>query len=54
MCLKKLILKNPTIDKLKEYLDSKDFITMQEDGYKKVLEGLTTIEEVQMLTVGEA
>ncbi len=51
--LQKLILKNPTIDKLKEYLDGKDFITMQEDGYKKVLEGLTTIEEVQMLTVGE-
>ena len=51
--LQKLILNNPTIDKLKEYLEKKDFKTMQQDGYKKVLEGLTTIEEVQMLTVGE-
>jgi type IV pilus assembly protein PilB len=51
--LQKLILSNPTIDRLKEYLDQKDFKTMQQDGYKKVLEGYTTIEEVQMLTVGE-
>jgi type IV pilus assembly protein PilB len=51
--LQKLILSNPTIDKVREYLDKKDFKTMQQDGYKKVLEGLTTIEEVQMLTVGE-
>jgi type IV pilus assembly protein PilB len=51
--LQKLILSNPTIDKLKEYLEQKDFKTMQQDGYKKVLEGLTTIEEVQMLTVGK-
>ncbi len=51
--LQKLILSNPTIDKLREYLEKKDFITMQKDGYKKVLEGFTTIEEVQMLTVGE-
>jgi len=51
--LQKLILSNPTIDKLREYLEKKDFITMQKDGYKKVLEGYTTIEEVQMLTVGE-
>ena len=51
--LQKLILSNPTIDRLKEYLDKKGFITMQQDGYKKVLAGDTTIEEVQMLTVGE-
>jgi len=51
--LQKLILSNPTIDRVKEYLDQKDFRTMQQDGYKKVLEGYTTIEEVQMLTVGE-
>jgi type IV pilus assembly protein PilB len=51
--LQKLILSNPTIDRLKKYLDQKDFKTMQQDGYKKVLEGYTTIEEVQMLTVGE-
>jgi len=51
--LQKLILSNPTIDRLKEYLDKKGFITMQQDGYKKVLAGETTIEEVQMLTVGE-
>jgi len=51
--LQKLILSNPTIDKIKDYLDKKDFQSLQDDGYKKVIEGYTTIEEIQMLTVGE-
>jgi len=48
--LQKLILSNPSIDRIKEYLALKKFQFMKDDGYRKVIEGYTTIEEVQMLT----
>lgn len=48
--LQKLILSNPSIDRIKEYLALKKFEFMKDDGYRKVIEGYTTIEEVQMLT----
>ncbi len=51
--LQKIILSNPTIDKVKQYLEKNDFKSLQYDGYQKVINGYTTIEEVQMLTVGD-
>lgn len=52
--LQRLILSNPTIDRIKEYLDKSGFKTLKNDGYKKVIQGYTTIEEVQMLTTGDS
>jgi len=44
--LQALILKNPTIDAMKKYLRKNDHDTLMELGYHKVLEGITTIEEI--------
>jgi type IV pilus assembly protein PilB len=52
--LKTLVLDNPTIDALQGYLRKNGHQTLRGYGYKKVLEGLTTIEEVQRVTSLEA
>ncbi len=48
--LQNLILKNPTVDTLSEYLGEKGYHTLQDSGYRKVLEGITTIEEVKRVS----
>ena len=44
--LQSLTLSNPTIDALKRYTKERGYKTLKEDGYAKVLQGVTTIEEV--------
>jgi type IV pilus assembly protein PilB len=44
--LQALILGSPTIDVLKKCARERGFQSMKEDGYAKVLKGITTIEEV--------
>jgi type II secretory ATPase GspE/PulE/Tfp pilus assembly ATPase PilB-like protein len=48
--LQGLILQNPTIDALQQYLKKDGHISLRENGYAKVLEGTTTLEEVQRVT----
>jgi type IV pilus assembly protein PilB len=48
--LQSLILTNPTIDVLHEYLRKNGHGTLKSMGYEKVLERVTTIEEVQRVT----
>jgi len=45
--LKSLILKNPSVDDIRKVGRATGYRTLKEAGYKKVLENLTTIEEVQ-------
>jgi type II secretory ATPase GspE/PulE/Tfp pilus assembly ATPase PilB-like protein len=42
-----LILKNPSIEVLQSYLKENGQETLKASGYKKVLKGITTMEEVQ-------
>ena len=51
--LQSLILENPTIDKLQKNLKEKGHKSLREAGYEKVLEGLTTIEEIRRVTTVE-
>ena len=44
--LQALILENPTIDSLKEYGRTQGYKTLKDAGYDKVLQHMTTIEEV--------
>jgi len=48
--MEKLILKSPSIVELKELAIKKGMVSMYQDGIIKVLEGLTTIEEVEKST----
>lgn len=48
--MEKFILKNPSIAALREKALKKGMITMQQDGLIKVLQGITTIEEVERIT----
>ncbi len=48
--LEKFILDSPSISELKEKAIKKGMLTMYQDGLIKVLEGLTTIEEVERVT----
>jgi type IV pilus assembly protein PilB len=48
--LQSLILQNPTSDALKGYLKETGHRTLKDLGYEKVLEGVTTIEEVARAT----
>jgi len=52
--LQSLILTSPTIDALHNYLMENSHRTLKMLGYKKVLEGVTTIEEVARATFEEA
>lgn len=45
--MEKFILKNPFISALRSFAVKKGMITMYQDGLIKVLEGITTIEEVE-------
>jgi type IV pilus assembly protein PilB len=51
--LQRLILSNPTIDRIKEYLKTIHHTTLRADGFKKVIQGHTTIEEIQRVTLIE-
>ena len=48
--IKKFILTNPSIGSLKEKAIKKGMITLKQDGFLKVLKGITTIEEVERVT----
>lgn len=48
--LQSLILKNPTIDVLKQHLKERGHKSLKDVGHEKVLEGITTIEEVRRAT----
>ena len=48
--LQALILKNPTIEVLRRHLNEKGHKTLKIMGYNKVLEGVTTIEEVKRVS----
>lgn len=52
--LKSLILENPNIDTLQKYLRGKNQQTLKDLGYKKILEGITTMEEVARATFVDA
>ena len=44
--INKLILKEASAKEIEETAKKEDLITMKQDGYLKVLDGLTTIEEI--------
>jgi type II secretory ATPase GspE/PulE/Tfp pilus assembly ATPase PilB-like protein len=48
--MENFIVKNPSIADLREKAIKKGFVTMYQDGLIKVLEGMTTIEEVERVT----
>ena len=48
--MEKFILTSPSIAALREKILKKGMITMKKDGLTKVLEGITTIEEVERVT----
>lgn len=48
--LQALVLKNPSIDALHNHLSEKGHATLKQSGYKKVLDGTTTVEEVQRVS----
>ena len=48
----KFILANPTITEIREYLISNKVATLKQDGFLKVIDGITTIGEVERI-VGE-
>jgi type IV pilus assembly protein PilB len=52
--LQSLILENPSMDSLQKYLMGKGHQSLRDLGYKKVLEGITTMEEVARATFVEA
>jgi len=45
--IEKFILKNPPIPEVKQLAINNGMITMKQDGFLKVLEGISTIEEVE-------
>lgn len=45
--MEKFILQGPSITEMTERAIAKGMVTMKQDGFLKVLEGMTTIEEVQ-------
>ncbi len=49
--LKSLIVNSPSSNKLTGYLRERGHTTLKDTGYKKVLKGLTTIEEVSRATL---
>ena len=48
--LQKLIISSPSRDELRDYLDSRNFRNLFDDGLDRVLEKRTTIEEVSRVT----
>jgi type IV pilus assembly protein PilB len=51
--LQSLILENPTLDTLQRYLGENRQKRLKDLGYEKVLQGVTTIEEVRRVTTVE-
>lgn len=51
--LQQLILSNPTIDQIKAYLKTINHVSLRDDGFKKVIQGYTTLEEIQRVTLVE-
>lgn len=51
--LQSVILTNPTIDMIRNYLKQKGHRVLKELGYQKVLDGVTTMEEVTRATFVE-
>ena len=48
-----LILKNPSIPEVKKLAKKKGMVPMYQDGLIKVLQGITTIEEVERVATRE-
>lgn len=48
--IEELILKEPSISELRSTIQDQGMVTMKQDGFIKVLQGLTTIEEVERIT----
>jgi len=48
--MENFILKSPSISSLKEFAKKKGMVSMRQDGFIKILEGTTTIEEVERMT----
>ena len=48
--IEEFILKNPSITALKRKAIKNGMVTMQQDGLMKVLEGITTLEEIERIT----
>ncbi len=48
--LQSLILKNPSIDTLQKHLKKMGHRTLKDLGYERVLEGMTTVEEVKRVS----
>ena len=51
--MQSLVLKNPRVDVIQKYLKQNGHRTLRDYGYKKVVKGLTTIEEIQRVTTVE-
>jgi type II secretory ATPase GspE/PulE/Tfp pilus assembly ATPase PilB-like protein len=51
--LQSLILENPTINAIKKHISGNGQQRLKELGYEKVIEGVTTIEEVSRISTGE-
>jgi type II secretory ATPase GspE/PulE/Tfp pilus assembly ATPase PilB-like protein len=49
--LKDLVLKNPSVPEITKMAKGKGFVSMYQDGIIKVLDGLTTIEEVERVAM---
>ncbi len=50
--MESFILTNPSIGGLRDKAQKRGMVTMEQDGYLKVAEGITTIQEVQRVTTG--
>jgi len=48
--IQKLIVNHATSSEIQKLAVSQGMITMRQDGYLKVLQGITTIEEVNRVT----
>ncbi|MDO8264744.1 MAG: GspE/PulE family protein [Candidatus Parcubacteria bacterium] len=48
--MEKFILTNPSIAALRKELSRRNMISMKQDGFIKILEGITTIEEVERVS----
>ena len=51
--MEKFILTSPSVNSLKDKAIKKGMVLMRQDGFIKVMEGLTTIEEVERVTMEE-
>lgn len=51
--LQSLILENPTISAIKKHISGNGHQRLRELGYEKVIEGVTTIEEVSRISTGD-